>query len=75
MQIDERHTMEQYDTEDGYKLKETEYISVHLPNLGNITLTYEKRSSRDKVRPVISIDFPLQELDIIDMFGVDRGVQ
>lgn len=53
---------------------DTKYISVFFPDLGNVTITYETRPGNDAKRPVISIDFDVKKVDIIDAYGGDREI-
>lgn len=58
-----------------YEGEETRHISVFFPDLGNMTITYETRPGNDEKRPVISVDFKVNKIDVIDAYGGDREIR
>lgn len=51
------------------------YINVFFPDLGNMVITYETRiGSGGEARPVISVDFDVDMIDVIDKHGGDREI-
>lgn len=69
---DVRHKMELYVKID--KDSETKYMNVFFPDLGNMTITYETRIGNTEKRPVISVDFDVEKIDVIDAYGGDREI-
>lgn len=73
MNEDIRHQMDVYMNHEDTR---TKYMTVFLPDLGNMTITYETReSSGGEARPVVSVDFDVDMIDIIDKYGTDREIQ
>lgn len=56
-----------YDSNDTYR------EMLHFPDLGNVTITFE-RSRSGEVRPVLSFDFNPTKVRILDQNGNDRSV-
>lgn len=60
-----------------YEGEPTPYVSVFFPDLGNMTITYETRIGSgdvDNRRPVITVDFDIKKIDVIDAWGGDRDI-
>lgn len=75
--MDERHEMN-VTSGPPYEGTNTEYITVFFPELGNMTITYETRpfaSETGEKRPVISFDFAVSKVDVIDRSGSDREIR
>lgn len=72
---DERHDMKVHVSGHTLDDLDTQYITVFFPDLGNVTITYEKRPGSTEKRPVISVDFNIRNIDVIDMYGGDRDIR
>lgn len=71
--LDERHDMSVYVGRSAEH--PSRYVSIFFPDLGNMTITYETRPGNNgKKRPVVSVDFDVKKIDIIDAYGGDREI-
>lgn len=74
--INERHDTVTYIGCTPSVQESAQYVSVYFPKLGNMTITYETRPfSNGEKRPVVSVDFDVAKLDIIDKRGNDRRIK
>lgn len=54
----------------------TQCVQLYLPDIGNVTITYETStwSTDNPQQLVLSIDFPIEDLRVIDRNGNDRRI-
>jgi hypothetical protein len=73
--MSDRHAMLIYTN--GANETATQFVGLYLEGLGNVSLTYEKRfghGADEGPHLVVSVDFPVGMIDVIDSGGCDRKV-
>lgn len=66
--------MEVYGCNDKGRTQTVQYLSIFFPEVGEITITFERRNG-EYFAPVISVDFDVENIDIIDERGNDRRIE
>jgi hypothetical protein len=69
-----RHDMEGYSREEPRQC-----VQLYLPEVGNVTITFESYPKYighyDPPKLVLSVDFSVERIRIIDSSGMDRTIQ